>query len=62
MMVVGYQTSIEMVRRGFDLSGHLSKFGPALLNTTFQLIGIPLFGGLGGRRSSLVAARRFTSG
>jgi hypothetical protein len=46
MMVVGYQTSIDMVRRGFDLSGDLERNGPVILQTSFQLWGVPLFGGL----------------
>ena len=46
MMVVGYQTTIEMVRRGFDLSGDLERLGPIMLNTSFQILGMPIFGGL----------------
>ena len=46
MMVVGYRTTIEMVRRGFDLSGDLERLGPVMLNTSFQILGMPIFGGL----------------
>lgn len=46
MIVVGYQTTIDMVRRGFDLSGDLERLGPVILQTSFQLIGMPIFGGL----------------
>jgi hypothetical protein len=46
MMIVGYRTTIEMVRRGFDLSGDLERIGPVMLQTSFQLCGLPLFGGL----------------
>jgi hypothetical protein len=46
MIVVGYRTTIEMVRRGFDLSGDLARTGPVILQTPFQLVGLPLFGGL----------------
>jgi hypothetical protein len=46
MIVVGYLTTIEMVRRGFDLSGDLDRLGPVLLQTSFQLWGLPVFGGL----------------
>ena len=46
MMIVGYRTTIEMVRRGFDLSGDLERLGPVILQTPFQLCGLPLFGGL----------------
>ena len=46
MMIVGYRTTIDMVRRGFDLSGDLERIGPVMLQTSFQLSGLPLFGGL----------------
>ena len=46
MMVLGYQATIEMVRRGFDLSGDLDRLGPVVRQTPFQLLGMPLFGGL----------------
>jgi hypothetical protein len=46
MIVIGYRTTIEMVRRGFDLSGDLARMGPVILQTSFQLVGLPLFGGL----------------
>ena len=45
MMVLGYQATIEMVRRGFDLSGDLDRLGPVIRQTPFQLLGMPLFGG-----------------
>jgi hypothetical protein len=34
MIVIGCQTTIEMVRRGFDLSGDLERLGPVLLQTS----------------------------
>jgi hypothetical protein len=46
MMVGSYQTTIEMLRRGFDLSDDLVKFGPLILSATFQLPVMPIFGGL----------------
>lgn len=46
VVVTGYRTTIEMVRRGFDLSGDLERLGPVILQTSFQLWGMPLFGGL----------------
>ena len=46
MVVVGYQTTIDMVRRGFDLSGDLDRLGPVILQTSFQLWGLLVFGGL----------------
>ena len=46
MIVLGYQATIEMVRRGFDLSGDLDRLGPVVLQTPFQLVGLPVFGGL----------------
>jgi hypothetical protein len=46
MIVIGYRTTIEMVRRGFDLSGDLDRLGPVILQTSFQLLGLPVFGGL----------------
>jgi len=46
MIVIGYRTTIEMVRRGFDLSGDLERLGPVMLQTSFQLWGLPVFGGL----------------
>ena len=46
MMIVGYRTTMEMVRRGFDVSGDLERIGPVILQTSFQLCGLPLFGGL----------------
>jgi hypothetical protein len=46
MVVVGYRTTIEMVRRGFDLSGDLDRLGPVILQTSFQLWGLVVFGGL----------------
>jgi hypothetical protein len=46
MVVVGYRTTIDMVRRGFDLSGDLDRLGPVILQTSFQLWGLVVFGGL----------------
>ena len=46
MIVLGYRTTIEMVRRGFDLSGDLDRLGPVISQTSFQLLGLPVFGGL----------------
>ena len=46
MIVVGYRTTIDMVRRGFDLSGDLDRLGPVVFQTAFQLWGLALFGGL----------------
>jgi hypothetical protein len=46
MIVIGYQTTIEMVRRGFDLSGDLERLGPVILQTSFQLWFLLAFGGL----------------
>ncbi len=46
MVIVGYQTTIEMVRRGFDLSDDLNKLGPVILNAAFQLPNLVFFGGL----------------
>ena len=46
MIVLGYQATIEMVRRGFDLSGDLDRRGPVMLQTPFQLVGMLVFGGL----------------
>lgn len=46
MIVIGYLTTIDMVRRGFDLSGDLERLGPVILQTSFQLWGLPVFGGL----------------
>ena len=46
MIVIGYRTTIEMVRRGFDLSGDLERLGPVIVQTSFQLWGLALFGGL----------------
>jgi hypothetical protein len=36
MMIVGYQTTIEMIRRGFDLSGDLERIGPVILQRRFS--------------------------
>ena len=46
MIVLGYRTTMGMVRRGFDLSGDLERLGPVILQTSFQLWGIAIFGGL----------------
>ena len=46
MIVLGYQVTIEMIRRGFDVSGDLDRLGPVILQTPFQLVGLPVFGGL----------------
>lgn len=48
MLVVGYQSTMAMVRRGFDLSGDLSVTGSALDQTVFQLGGLANFGVLVG--------------
>jgi hypothetical protein len=34
------------VFRVFDLSGDLERLGPVMLNTSFQILGMPIFGGL----------------
>ena len=44
MIVIGYRTTIEMVRRGFDVSGDLERLGPVILQTSFQLWGLAVFG------------------
>jgi hypothetical protein len=46
MIVLGYRATIEMVRRGFDVSGDLDRLGPVINQTSFQLWGLPVFGGL----------------
>ena len=46
MIILGYQATIAMVRRGFDVSGDLARLGPVILQTPFQLLGLPVFGGL----------------
>jgi hypothetical protein len=46
MIVVGYLTTIGMVKRGFDLSGDLDRLGPVITQTSFQLLGLVVFGGL----------------
>jgi hypothetical protein len=44
IVVTGYQASVEMVRRGFDLSGDLSSApGGALGQTVFQFGGLVVF-------------------
>jgi hypothetical protein len=46
MIVIGYRTTIAMVGRGYDLSGDLERLGPVVLQTSFQLCGLVVFGGL----------------
>ena len=46
MIVSAYQTSIDTVRRGFDLSGDLDRLGPVILQTSFQLSYPAVFGAL----------------
>ena len=46
MIVLGYQASFAMIKRGFDMSGDLDRLGPVILQTPFQLLNLPLFGGL----------------
>jgi len=44
ILVTGYQASVDMVRRGFDLSGDLSAApGGALAQTVFQFGGLVVF-------------------
>lgn len=46
MIVSAYQTSIDAVRRGFDLSGDLDRLGPIILQASFQLSYPAVFGAL----------------
>jgi hypothetical protein len=49
VVVTGYQASVDMVRRGFDLSGDLSAApGGALAQTVFQFGGLVVFAVLAG--------------
>jgi len=37
--------NIEMVRRGFGLSGDRARQGPVVLQAPFQILGMPIFDG-----------------